>query len=1517
MGKKKYIIVPVCTLVLIPIILIALLFVPAVQMKLLREAQQYLFEQTGIELTVGKARFRPLFNVSVDDIMAVDHNGDTLLNIDRLTLASNIFTLFDKSINISKFRLERVHLDTRGLLGGTSVRGDIAEARIISDHISLTKKDALINVLQLNGADISYISDEEEKEDKKDSTIIDWVIDVRHLSADDVKFSMPDSRFEVVLESARASLYADIGKNIYSADTLYLRNGSLDLGGQVYSLERFNTSGGLDGSHVSVKSLQAVLDNAIIDGSAAFDIDDIASSATYDLTAKLHRFRLDDIIKSNLKAGASGKIHIDGHGASLKDRNTKINLYADLSAADWDHARLDSTVVDLKISNGNAQGSIDTDGFWDAPDMNASVDVDAYFDISGLHKRKPSLKTAVNLHKIECQTDSLNLLLTDIFTGGFTRQDSTVIDFRTTELEANIKFADHILDVIPALEKFTKIPRDTLKSFSMDHIKTLLPQMAVSVKADSAKRINEFLSQYGAGFGSVAVEASFSKESTLALNFKGEQIHKDTLDINDVNVKLWYDSDRIYCDLDLSSPPMFGLGDTRVSLDGWINNQDADIKILAGTTLSDGFLSVDNVNGEVGLDFDATFSDGYPLIQGKVDFSDLMFNGWEFGNRSVDASVALEKDNIINAKAKLDDFPMMILGSILAIDGVTLGGSAAADLFVRGKIDSLLLSGNISPKNVTLRYEPLDMDWSLEDKDIPVDELTLLIEDFHVFGVDNTSAILNGTYNIGTNMVDLRAESKKFRPAPFRERDTVSYFGNLTGAIALKIDGPTDKIHVGGDVSVLPETDITYKLGSTNHVRTNARGDLKLEYCTDKDVELYGTIVTDGGEVVYTLPFYPLAPFKIDKGSHVDFNGPLTDIGFSITATQKAKAMVSTVGDRVRDVDFNVGLIVGGSLDDISLHFKMEALNDALIQREIAAMSVEEQDRIAGGLLVTGMYNSATNASTLESGYALASLLQRNLNTIAENKLGNFINIDLGMGGVNNAANSTYDYSMKVSKSFFDNKLKLTVGGKVSSKQQSSSTNSTSARLDNISADYFIGDKGKTSLSLFHKWDYENILDGEITKDGMGVATQFSWNDKKGTSNPYILDLQGNVSYRSNQQFGPDISATLSKNNMLGLNETLSARVHGAYYLKIKDRERSGNDTYNFGVDLSMSTPELLGDLTTYNFGYLLENIYGAKTMNKFSLDASHRFRTGSFITHDFSPLSVSIVQTKTTSEYIWGVKDIHMLIYEFIQDEYIPAIKYGFTYDNTPDKTKTIGTMFSFNLKESGNIISGIQCLFGKDFNATDKKFLFGTYNQFLKGQFELRNIFRLNERNSIATRILAGAIAPYGNSTSSPTSELFYSGGANSIRAFAPRSIGPGGYHSKIYNLNFYHSGDIRGEMNIEYRFPLFWMLEGAVFLDAGNVWNWKDIDETLSDEDKTLMDFMMIPYGNKEGFKWNNLLDNTALGTGLGIRFVYQSIIIRLDTGIALHYPYDTGVPHYYNVPNFFKDGLHFNFGIGYPF
>lgn len=420
-------------------------------------------------------------------------------------------------------------------------------------------------------------------------------------------------------------------------------------------------------------------------------------------------------------------------------------------------------------------------------------------------------------------------------------------------------------------------------------------------------------------------------------------------------------------------------------------------------------------------------------------------------------------------------------------------------------------------------------------------------------------------------------------------------------------------------------------------------------------------------------------------------------------------------------------------------------------------------------------------------------------------------------------------------------------------------------------------------------------------------------------------ELDFNFTQKSNRQIGPDASFTLSKRNAFRNGEKLSLTLRGSYYWQVRNRsskDYNNMDSYDWGVDLKLDYPWIVFPYflkrnfyrpTSTNFvvSFTRTNLAKYLRYNQFALGAEYKFHQSEHVTHTFSPLRVDVLDLRSTNDSTsvgennaWKIS---------LQDALVPSMIYTFSYDNSMDPKRRFFTNFSFTFKEAGNIISGIQVLSGKKFDEMNKKFG-KMYSQFLKFQMELRNKYKFSTKHSVATRIFAGFVWNYGNSRDTPLSDVYYSGGAYSIRAFPARSLGPGHNRFDKEELYVYRSGDVRLELNAEYRFPLIGNLNGALFVDAGNVWKLKGSGLTSEDAVEIGLDPDFFYWGE---IKAKDLLREIALGTGFGFRYDMEFLVLRLDFGVALHAPYDTGKKGYYNIPRFFKDGLGINFAVGYPF
>ena len=247
----------------------------------------------------------------------------------------------------------------------------------------------------------------------------------------------------------------------------------------------------------------------------------------------------------------------------------------------------------------------------------------------------------------------------------------------------------------------------------------------------------------------------------------------------------------------------------------------------------------------------------------------------------------------------------------------------------------------------------------------------------------------------------------------------------------------------------------------------------------------------------------------------------------------------------------------------------------------------------------------------------------------------------------------------------------------------------------------------------------------------------------------------------------------------------------------------------------------------------------------------------------------------------------------------------YGFTYHSGgANLSATTGNSYSirFNIESSGNLLYGLSHLFNAKRNDSHQYTLMNiAYAQYVKTDFNFAKSFMIDERNSIVFHVGAGVAFPYGNSRILPFEKRYFSGGANSVRGWSVRSLGPGSYRGDGYSMDYVnHTGDIKLDLNLEYRTYLFWKLNGAVFIDAGNIWNMKSQGI------------------HSEGvFKFNRFYKQLAVAYGLGIRFDLDFLILRFDGGMKAVNPMYTGRDRFPVISPDFKRDFAFHFAVGYPF
>ena len=415
---------------------------------------------------------------------------------------------------------------------------------------------------------------------------------------------------------------------------------------------------------------------------------------------------------------------------------------------------------------------------------------------------------------------------------------------------------------------------------------------------------------------------------------------------------------------------------------------------------------------------------------------------------------------------------------------------------------------------------------------------------------------------------------------------------------------------------------------------------------------------------------------------------------------------------------------------------------------------------------------------------------------------------------------------------------------------------------------------------------------------------------------PLDGELELNVTAKSNDQIGPGAVFSVTKRNMFGGGETFGVKLRGSYEWQTGNKLDAGGskiNSYELGLSTTLTFPRLLfptlgkRDLNfpaTTTFRIYADQLNRARffKMLSFGGDASYEFQPSATSHHSVTPFKLAYNLLQHTTAEFDSIADSNKALMKSLQDQFVPSMSYTYTYDDSPITTKRHHVWLQGSITQAGLLMNAAYAIAGKPFDKEGKKLFGNPFAQFIKGTVEARYNYQLGENQRLVGRIMAGAIYSYGNARTAPYNEQFYVGGANSVRAFTIRSIGPGRYYQSSDENKYAYidrTGDLKFEANLEYRFQIMGDLHGATFLDCGNIWLLRE------DPDR--------PGGR---LKAGHFFKDLALGTGCGFRYDMDFLVIRFDVGIGLHLPYETGKSGYYNLPRF-KDGMGYHFAIGYPF
>jgi len=406
---------------------------------------------------------------------------------------------------------------------------------------------------------------------------------------------------------------------------------------------------------------------------------------------------------------------------------------------------------------------------------------------------------------------------------------------------------------------------------------------------------------------------------------------------------------------------------------------------------------------------------------------------------------------------------------------------------------------------------------------------------------------------------------------------------------------------------------------------------------------------------------------------------------------------------------------------------------------------------------------------------------------------------------------------------------------------------------------------------------------------------------------------------------GAAVVLSYQNRNLFHGSELLNIKLRGAFEA-IKGLEGYEEENYiEYGAELSLAFPDFKFPGISRNFRRSshatseISLMYDSQNRPEFHrrvVTGAWRYRWSQMNRQrqhridliDLNYVFMPWISKTFREDYLDNASSRNAILRYNYEDLFIMKWGYSFSYSSQPlsGTTGNYGTnaySIRVNVETAGNLLYGFTSLFGTNKNSQDQYTLFNiAYAQYAKGDFDFSKSFRFSPENSLSLHFGLGVAFPYGNSSILPYEKRYFSGGANSVRGWSVRELGPGTFKGQDGRIDFINqTGDIKLDMNVEYRAHLFWKLDGAVYVDAGNIW--------------TIREYAEQPGGQ---FKFDEFWRQIAVSYGLGVRLNFNYFILRLDTGMKAVNPAYSDARHHFPIihPRFKRDfSLHF--AVGLPF
>ena len=497
----------------------------------------------------------------------------------------------------------------------------------------------------------------------------------------------------------------------------------------------------------------------------------------------------------------------------------------------------------------------------------------------------------------------------------------------------------------------------------------------------------------------------------------------------------------------------------------------------------------------------------------------------------------------LDANLTLERLPLSLVNGFIPDQLFALRGYAEGDISIKGPLNRPQVNGEVFLDSSYIASVPYGVEMRFANDPVRIVGSHLLFENFEVYSHNENPLNVQGDVdfsNLDNIMVNLRMRAQNFQIINAQENYRSVAFGKAFVNFFGRMSGPVNRLSMRGRLDVLGTTDMGYILRDSplttdnqldelvkftdfsdttevvisrpqldgfkmdmtidvsqgahimaylnsdhsNYIDLMGGGTLRMQYTPADHLRLNGRYTLNNGEMKYSLPIIPLKTFVIQDGSYLEFTGDPMNPTLNITATETTKATVTNTSGVGHSVMFVCGVIVTKTLNDMGLEFTLDAPEDMALHSELMSMSKEQRGKLAVSLLTTGMYLADGNTSAFSLNSALNTFLNSEINNITGNAL-RTIDISFGVDNSTDASGSQHtDYSFKFAKRLWNNRLKISVGGKVSTGAELD--NRDDSFFDNVALEYRLDDTANKYVKLFFQNNTYDWIDGYTQLYGAG-----------------------------------------------------------------------------------------------------------------------------------------------------------------------------------------------------------------------------------------------------------------------------------------------------------------------------------------------------------------------------------------------------------------------------------------------